>query len=180
MNLFQFFYPTLETFFFIETFSDKFTINFVSYTILLGSPFKSNVISVVDPSKCFAQGRVFNTGNFIEISLGPGLETGIAEDSPTWFSIHLRDKRDQGLHSDQLQVKINDAKGLQVESQVKSSGDIGDYKVEYTPTDIGKHTIVLVNESQSIAKSPYEVNVKAVVDMSKTCIEGKERSIDKI
>jgi uncharacterized protein YfaS (alpha-2-macroglobulin family) len=102
---------------------------------------------------------------------GPGLKSGIPEDHLTHFTVFLRDKRNKSVTTNDYNVTITDPKGSPVASHIVETNP-GDYRVEYTPTDIGKYKNHITVTGNDIAGSPHEPEVIPSIDLSNTSIQG--------
>jgi filamin len=121
------------------------------------SPFKANIVAGTDASKT----RVF----------GPGLEEGVQDNLPTFFTIEARDRNGNpmGKGGDPFEVKIAGPRG-NVPAEVIDNGD-GTYTVNYAPQDAGQHRIDVTLKDKPVANSPYHVNVREGADHRTSGIE---------
>jgi len=102
---------------------------------------------------------------------GPGLEDGVQDNLPTYFTIEARgtDGNPMGKGGDPFQVKITGPKG-NVPATVTDNGD-GTYRVDYAPEDAGNHKIEVTLKEKPVANSPYTVNVREGADHNTSCVE---------
>jgi len=108
---------------------------------------------------------------------GPGLEDGVQDNLPTYFTIEARgtDGNPMGKGGDPFQVKIAGPKG-DVPATVTDNGD-GTYRVDYAPDDAGNHKIEVTLKAKPVANSPYNVNVREGADHTTSGIEGAQFTI---
>jgi len=105
------------------------------------------------------------------IAFGPGLEDGVTDTLPTYFTIQAKDRlgRPTKKGGDPFQVKIKGPKG-EVPCKVTDNGD-GTYRVEYAPSDAGKHDVHVTLRDAPIMNAPFHVNVKHGADAGFTIID---------
>jgi len=102
---------------------------------------------------------------------GPGLEDGVQDNLPTYFTIEARgtDGQPMGKGGDPFQVKIAGPRGP-VPATVTDNGD-GTYRVDYAPEDAGSHRIDVTLKDKAVANSPYTVNVREGADHNTSIVE---------
>jgi len=102
---------------------------------------------------------------------GPGLEDGVQDNLPTYFTIESRGTDGQPMKKggDPYEVKITGPKG-DVPAQITDNGD-GTYRVDYAPEHAGPTRIDIGLKGKPVANSPYTVNVKEGADHTTSFIE---------
>mmetsp|Transcript_17569 Transcript_17569/g.24381 ORF Transcript_17569/g.24381 Transcript_17569/m.24381 type:complete len:756 (-) Transcript_17569:39-2306(-) len=128
------------------------------YQHIKDSPFRVTVVAGTDASKSSAY--------------GPGLENGIPDNLPTYFTIQAKDKDGNNMKQggEPFQVKIHGPNG-EVPAKITDKGD-GTYLVEYEPTQAGKHKVDVTLKGHGIEKNPFSVNVREGADDKYSHIEG--------
>ncbi|KAH3767700.1 gelation factor [Pelomyxa schiedti] len=128
------------------------------WTHIKDSPKILDVEPGVDPKKCHA--------------FGPGLGNDVSDTKPTEFTLEAKDVTGKRMDKGGFPFvpKVVGPTGAEAPSHIDDNGD-GTYNITYSPDVKGKHTITLTLEGQSVAESPYTVNVKAGADFAHTCIE---------
>jgi len=108
---------------------------------------------------------------------GPGLEDGVQDNLPTYFTIEARgtDGQPMGKGGDPFEVKVQGPKG-DVPATVTDNGD-GTYRVDYAPQDAGPHKVNVTLKDKPVANSPYTVNVKEGADHNTSLVENYQFTI---
>jgi len=108
---------------------------------------------------------------------GPGLEDGVQDNLPTYFTIEARgtDGQPMGKGGDPFEVKVKGPKG-DVPATVTDNGD-GTYRVDYAPQDAGPHRVDVTLKNKPVANSPYTVNVKEGADHNTSLVENYQFTI---
>ena len=128
------------------------------YEHIQKSPFKVGIEAGADANKT--------------IAFGPGLEDNVTDQLATHFTIQTKDRNGNNIPKggDTFDIKVTGPNG-EVPATIKDNED-GTYRVEYAPTEHGKHRIDVQLKGKPIAKSPYHVNVKEGADPEHSIIEG--------
>ncbi len=95
---------------------------------------------------------------------GPGLEDGILDTQPTYFTIETRDAHGRPIPGTKgagqpFLVDIQGPNG-KVPAKVTDNND-GTYRVDYEPIAAGNHKIAVTLKNEHVAKSPYNIRVDA-------------------
>jgi len=127
------------------------------YDHISNSPIDVDIEPGVDASKC--------------IAYGPGLEDGIKDTLPTYFTIQAKDSNGEDFKEggDKFDVVIQGPHG-EYKPDVTDNGD-GTYNVEYQPDEPGLHTVKVNLEGVPIKDSPFKVRVDPGADHSHSFIE---------
>ena len=90
---------------------------------------------------------------------GPGLEDGLKSGEQTHFTVDMRQAGEA-----ELQVSIRGA--VTVPTQIKDQAN-GMVRCEYTPTEPGEYQVDIQYGGENISESPYTVQVRPSLDLSK-------------
>jgi len=103
---------------------------------------------------------------------GPGVKTGVPNGVPTWVDIQARDKDGNPVTTgnDDIKVTVDGPNGPVAVDLIDN--DDGTYKANYTPTDLGEHTVEVKLGDDHVAESPYKVLSRPAADASKTEVKG--------
>lgn len=134
------------------------------YTLLLryggqtvpGFPAKVTVDPAVDTSKIKA--------------FGPGVDKqALFREATTSFTVDARPLNRRG--GDHVTAEVRNPSGALTECEVKDNRD-GTYIVEYTPYEIGLHSVQVLFEDTPIPKSPFKVSVTEGCDPTRVVASG--------
>ncbi|PRP88073.1 hypothetical protein PROFUN_04164 [Planoprotostelium fungivorum] len=103
---------------------------------------------------------------------GPGIKSGRPQGVSTHVDIEAKDKDGNPVTQggDDFVVVVKGPNG-DVPAKVTDNGD-GTHRAEYTPTDLGDHTVEVKLHENHVDQSPYHVNVRPAADHSKTKVSG--------
>lgn len=103
------------------------------------------VVKHADPSKSVAEGKGL-------------IETDV--DTETKFTVTVFDEEGEQFYhkDDQITVDVVDPQGEHITKEIEDYKD-GKYKVAYTPTSMGKHTVMIDVNGVALASSPRKVEV---------------------
>jgi len=106
---------------------------------------------------------------------GPGLEDGVQDNLPTYFTIEAvgTDGKRMPKGGDPFTVKVTGPKGENVPANITDNGD-GTYRVDYAPENAGPTRIDVGLKDKPVANSPYTVNVKEGADHSTSFVEAHQ------
>ncbi|XP_061423004.1 filamin-A-like [Lethenteron reissneri] len=120
------------------------------------------------PAKVAVDPAVDTSG--IKVS-GPGVEErGVFCEATTGFTVDARALGRAG-NGARVVTRVTGPSGAMMDAPVKAKGD-GTYAVEYTPCEIGVHTVDVLFEDTPVPRSPFRIAVDEGCDPSRVRVHG--------
>lgn len=114
---------------------------------------------------------LYNTDPSKILAFGPGVESGLKPNVPTYFNIDCNEAGEGEIEA----FIVHEETNQEVPVKLRDNND-GTFSADYLPKDVGTYNVNLLYSGEPVPLTPIKVHVLPAIDISKVKVDGLEPS----